>query len=77
GMRPQELRAYKYWHEDHMNLKEMCARLSTKGEPLKPGTVISYVVGALSKDRSLPCDVDALFDLVQSDSWSWKRHHEF
>jgi hypothetical protein len=47
-MRPQHLRAYRYWHDQGMSLAQMCLVLSTKGklaqgvvgEPLKIGTVM-------------------------------------
>jgi len=43
GMRPQHLRAYRYWHVDGMTVERMCRELSLKcdGEPLKVGTVMS------------------------------------
>jgi hypothetical protein len=43
GMKPQQLRAYRYWHVDGMAVETMCRELSLKcdGEPLKVGTVMS------------------------------------
>jgi hypothetical protein len=52
GIRPQFLRAYKCWHQEHLTLEDMCLKLSLKdkgyygliwqGESmaLKPGTVM-------------------------------------
>jgi hypothetical protein len=42
-MRPQYLRAYRYWHERGMGLERMCIELSLKGkagEGLKASTVM-------------------------------------
>jgi hypothetical protein len=43
SMRPQYLRAYRFWHERGMSLKQMCIELSLKGkagEGLKASTVM-------------------------------------
>ena len=40
GPSPQFLRAYKMWYEYQKPLDAMCKDLSTKGEPLKEGTVM-------------------------------------
>lgn len=40
GPSPQFLRAYKMWYDDQKPLDVMCKDLSTKGEPLKEGTVM-------------------------------------
>lgn len=41
-MRPQYLRAYRYWHERQMDLEKMCIELNLKGngERLKASTVM-------------------------------------
>lgn len=39
-MRPQQLRAYRYWHEQGMSLQKMSIALSLKGDALKPQTVM-------------------------------------
>jgi hypothetical protein len=64
-MRPQYLRAYRYWHEHGMSLGKMCIELSLKGkagEGLKPSTVMFV---------HLPCfspvnESDRLLDLISS-----------
>ncbi|KAI6145225.1 ribonuclease H-like protein [Pisolithus tinctorius] len=73
---PQYLRAYKMWYEHKMPLDKMCFELKTGGrtEPLKTSTVISYVVGALQADASLPFDLRELRELVQMEVGSWQRH---
>lgn len=40
GPSPQFLRAYKMWYEYQKPLSGMCKDLSTRGEPLKEGTVM-------------------------------------
>lgn len=79
GMQKQHLRAYRFWHIEGKTMEQMCRDLSTRGptDPLKAGTVISYVVGALQKDNSLPFDRERLHNLVRSDAGSWQRHHDF
>ncbi|KAF9463221.1 ribonuclease H-like domain-containing protein [Collybia nuda] len=82
---PQYLRAYRYWHDQGMSIEKMCLVLSTKGrlaegtvgEPLKTGTVISYVIGALQSGPQLPFEMTKLRDLVQSDAQSWVRHRDW
>ncbi|RDB28236.1 Werner Syndrome-like exonuclease [Hypsizygus marmoreus] len=84
-MRPQHLRAYRYWHEKGMSVEAMCVALSLKGkvaegklgEALKTSTVISYIVGALQADPKLPFEMWKLRELVQSDGASWVRHREW
>ncbi|KAK2460873.1 hypothetical protein APHAL10511_007343 [Amanita phalloides] len=39
GMRPQQLRAYKYWHERGMSLGDMCVELSLKSKGYGTGMV--------------------------------------
>lgn len=41
-MRPQYLRAYRYWHGRGMSLEKMCVKLNFKGKPegLKASTVM-------------------------------------
>ncbi|KAF5384061.1 hypothetical protein D9615_003145 [Tricholomella constricta] len=85
-MRPQYLRAYRYWHERGMTMQRMCVELSlkgtvgvegTRGEGLKVSTVITYVVSALQADPKLPFEMWKLRDLVQMDGASWMRHREW
>ncbi|GLB40022.1 putative 3'-5' exonuclease [Lyophyllum shimeji] len=85
-MRPQCLRAYRYWHDRDMAMEKMCVELSLKGksgvegtlgERLKVGTVITYIVSALQADRTLPFEIGKLRDLVQMDAASWVRHREW
>lgn len=40
GPSPQFLRAYRMWYEYQKPLGTMCKDLSTRGEPLKEGTVM-------------------------------------
>ncbi|KAJ8587128.1 ribonuclease H-like protein [Rhizopogon salebrosus TDB-379] len=74
--RPQYMRAYNLWHHRGMPLDRMCDTLKTGGrvEPLKESTVISYVVGAIQADTSLPFDMSKLLDLVRMEAGSWQRH---
>ncbi|EGO26669.1 hypothetical protein SERLADRAFT_436475 [Serpula lacrymans var. lacrymans S7.9] len=77
--RPQHLRAFNLWHHRKMPLKEMCMTLKSKdrAEPLKESTVISYVIGALQADTSLPFNMDKLKELVRMESSSWQRHRQW
>ncbi|KAG1888237.1 hypothetical protein F4604DRAFT_1083829 [Suillus subluteus] len=74
--RPQYMRAYNLWHHRDMPLDKMCDILKTGGrvEPLKESTVISYVVGAIQADTSLPFDMSKLLELVKMEAGSWSRH---
>ncbi|KAG2347036.1 ribonuclease H-like protein [Suillus weaverae] len=77
--RPQYMRAYNLWHHRNTPLDKMCDILKTGGrvEPLKEGTVISYVVGAIQADASLPFDMSKLLELVKMEAGSWSRHREW
>ncbi|KAH7912503.1 hypothetical protein BJ138DRAFT_1178784 [Hygrophoropsis aurantiaca] len=77
--RPQYLRAYNLWHHRKMPLDQMCMTLKNRArvEPLKESTVISYVVGALQADTSLPFDMDKLKSLVRLEASSWQRHRQW
>ncbi|KAL1676933.1 hypothetical protein EV122DRAFT_215353 [Schizophyllum commune] len=79
GMPKQHLRAYRFWHIERRDMDEMCRALSTRGrdDPLKVGTVVSYILGALAKDASLPFDKRRLRELASSDAGSWGRWGEF
>ncbi|KAG1752071.1 ribonuclease H-like protein [Suillus lakei] len=74
--RPQYMRAYNLWHHRNTPLDKMCDILKTGGrvEPLKESTVISYVVGAIQADTSLPFDMSKLLELVKMEAGSWQRH---
>ncbi|KAG2366412.1 hypothetical protein BDR07DRAFT_1396459 [Suillus spraguei] len=74
--RPQYVRAYNLWHHRNTPLDKMCDILKTGGrvEPLKESTVISYVVGAIQADTSLPFDMSKLLELVKMEAGSWSRH---
>ncbi|OJA16521.1 hypothetical protein AZE42_00655 [Rhizopogon vesiculosus] len=74
--RPQYMRAYNLWYHRNMPLDRICNTLKTGGrvEPLKESTVISYVVGAIQADTSLPFDMGKLLDLVRMEAASWQRH---
>ncbi|KAG2108521.1 ribonuclease H-like protein [Suillus discolor] len=74
--RPQYMRAYNLWHHRNTPLDKMCNILKTGGrvEPLKESTVISYVVGAIQADTSLPFDMSKLLELVKMEAGSWSRH---
>ncbi|KAG2133162.1 hypothetical protein BD769DRAFT_1572944 [Suillus cothurnatus] len=74
--RPQYMRAYNLWHHRNTPLDKMCDILKTGGrvEPLKQSTVISYVVGAIQADTSLPFDMSKLLELVKMEAGSWSRH---
>lgn len=73
---PQYMRAYNLWHHRNTPLDKMCDILKTGGrvEPLKESTVISYVVGAIQADTSLPFDMSKLLELVKMEAGSWSRH---
>ncbi|KAG2057951.1 ribonuclease H-like protein [Suillus hirtellus] len=74
--RPQYMRAYNLWHNRNTPLDKMCDILKTGGrvEPLKESTVISYVVGAIQADTSLPFNMSKLLELVKMEAGSWSRH---
>ncbi|KIK44728.1 hypothetical protein CY34DRAFT_39080, partial [Suillus luteus UH-Slu-Lm8-n1] len=76
---PQYMRAYNLWHHRNTPLDKMCDILKTGGrvEPLKESTVISYVVGAIRADTSLPFDMSKLLELVKMEAGSWSRHREW
>ncbi|KAG1807493.1 uncharacterized protein BJ212DRAFT_1449312 [Suillus subaureus] len=73
---PQYMRAYNLWHHRNTPLDKMCDILKTgrRVEPLKESTVISYVVGAIQADTSLPFDMSKLLELVKMEAGSWSRH---
>ncbi|KAF8809416.1 ribonuclease H-like protein [Phlegmacium glaucopus] len=81
----QFIRAYQSWHHYKMSLDTMCAELSLKKKyghqqediNLKPGTVISYIIGALQANPSLPYSLPKLIELVQMDTGSWTRHRKW
>jgi len=81
----QLIRAYRFWHHHKMSLDCMCSKLSLKKRHnhqqedmnLKPATVISYVIGALQANPSLPYSLPKLIKLVQMDAGSWTRHREW
>ncbi|KDQ54182.1 hypothetical protein JAAARDRAFT_38785 [Jaapia argillacea MUCL 33604] len=75
--RPQQLRAYRMWHEKGMSLDDMRGALRSRDNPLAESTVISYVVRALQADSSLPFSVDGLKSLVQLEAGSWQRHRQW
>ncbi|TFK67626.1 hypothetical protein BDN72DRAFT_730012, partial [Pluteus cervinus] len=70
----QDYRAYKCWHNHKMTLEVMCKELVVVGDRLQPSTIISYIIGALQHDPSLPFDWDALLELLQMEITSWERH---
>ncbi|EKM56744.1 uncharacterized protein PHACADRAFT_172418 [Phanerochaete carnosa HHB-10118-sp] len=70
----QHRRAYTLWHHDRMALADICAELRSRENPLKVGTVISYVVRALQEDGSLPYSPEDLKALARSEADSWRRH---
>ncbi|KAI0768322.1 ribonuclease H-like domain-containing protein [Trametes elegans] len=72
--RPQHLRAYNLWHHRDLPLREICATLRSKENPLAESTVISYVVRALQADPTLPYSMVRLKALVQEEAGSWQRH---
>lgn len=76
---PQYMRAYNLWHHRNTPLDKMCDILKTGGrvEPLKESTVISYVVGAIQADTSLPFNMSKLLELVKMEAGSWSRHREW
>lgn len=87
GMRPRYFRAYECWHHERLSLEDMCLKLrlrgkgpvggSTSGVALKPGTVITYIIGALQNDPELEYNLDKLVELVQMDLDSWSRHRNW
>ncbi|KAJ7284735.1 ribonuclease H-like protein, partial [Mycena rebaudengoi] len=78
GLRPQHLRAYRYWHlgkRDIDNMcKELCLKSTTSAGVLARSTVISYVVEAIRGWPTLKYDLGALRLLLQTDLRSWQRH---
>ncbi|KAH8102291.1 ribonuclease H-like domain-containing protein [Cristinia sonorae] len=75
--RPQHLRAYNMWHHRSMSMDQIRAALRSKENPLAVSTVISYVVGALQADTSLPFSMARLKEFVQLEAGSWKRHRDW
>ncbi|RPD70687.1 ribonuclease H-like protein [Lentinus tigrinus ALCF2SS1-7] len=73
--RPQHLRAYKMWHQSKMPLRDICAALRSKENPLAESTVISYVVRALQ--AGLPYDLEQLKGFVQLERGSWVWHRDW
>ncbi|EKM56746.1 uncharacterized protein PHACADRAFT_207937 [Phanerochaete carnosa HHB-10118-sp] len=55
-------------------LADICAALRSGENPLKVGTIISYVVRALQEDGSLPYSPEDLKALARSEADSWRRH---
>ncbi|KAF7439871.1 hypothetical protein PC9H_000208 [Pleurotus ostreatus] len=74
GMRSQYWRAYRMWHGKGTSLEDMCKTLSIEGPPLKRTTVISYVIGALQADTTLPFDMRKLREIVQTETKSWSYY---
>ncbi|KAI5120394.1 hypothetical protein M0805_000173 [Coniferiporia weirii] len=75
--RPQHIRAYNLWHYKRLPLNEMCAVLRSVENPLKVGTVISYVVGALTADPQLHFVYSHLAELLKTERASWTRHKDW
>ncbi|KAJ6612248.1 ribonuclease H-like domain-containing protein [Mycena sp. CBHHK59/15] len=80
GVRPQALRAYRYWHLGKRDIDTMCRELLIKRTPdmdaLARGTVVSYVMETLTRLVPTPeYDLGALRLLIQTDLRSWERHH--
>ncbi|KAI0655836.1 ribonuclease H-like domain-containing protein [Cubamyces menziesii] len=75
--RPQHMRAYNLWHNRNMALRDICAALRSKDNPLAESTVISYVVRALQADPSLPFSMERLKAFVQLEAGSWARHRDW
>ncbi|RPD55446.1 ribonuclease H-like protein, partial [Lentinus tigrinus ALCF2SS1-6] len=73
--RPQHIRAYKMWHQSKMPLRDICAALRSKENPLAESTVISYVVRALQ--AGLPYDLEQLKGFVQLERGSWVWHRDW
>ncbi|KAH8112253.1 hypothetical protein DFH11DRAFT_515747 [Phellopilus nigrolimitatus] len=77
SQRPQHIRAYGLWHHKRLPVNEICCILRSKENPLKVGTVISYVVGALQADPKLPFEHARLSALLRTEPASWNRHKAF
>ncbi|KAI0324115.1 ribonuclease H-like protein [Cubamyces sp. BRFM 1775] len=75
--RPQHMRAYNLWHHRNMPLRDICATLRSRENPLAESTVISYVVRALQADPSLPFSMERLKAFVQLEAGSWARHRDW
>ncbi|KAI0694545.1 ribonuclease H-like domain-containing protein [Cytidiella melzeri] len=73
----QELNAYRLWHVRNLSLDEMCAMLRSPEYPLAHSTVISYVVGALQAEPTLPFSMSRLKTLAQQEARSWARHRKW
>ncbi|KLO15508.1 hypothetical protein SCHPADRAFT_927119 [Schizopora paradoxa] len=72
--RPQHIRSYNLWYGMNMPLGEMCKTLRAPDNPLKVGTVIGYVVGALQADPSLRFSYEKIKVLLESEKASFERH---
>ncbi|KAI0342223.1 ribonuclease H-like protein [Trametopsis cervina] len=72
--RPRHLQAYRMWNQQNMTLDEICASMRSKEHPLAKSTVITYVMGVLQHDPTLPFSIDRLKMFVQADWRSWNRH---
>ena len=69
-MRPQYLRAYRYWHERGMSLEKMRNDLSLTGEGLKDSTVM-FVASLASvpwKESNLSLNSSYVIGALQADS---------
>ncbi|PAV17852.1 ribonuclease H [Pyrrhoderma noxium] len=66
------LRAYEEWHNGNLTIPEICIHLRP-GNPLKPATVLKYIVTVLGTDPSKPYDRKRLEDTLRSDESIWQK----
>ncbi|EJD00121.1 uncharacterized protein FOMMEDRAFT_30783 [Fomitiporia mediterranea MF3/22] len=78
--RPQHIRAYNLWHVRQLSLDEICVLLRSRENPLKVGTVITYIVTALQTDPKLQFSRERLRALIKdgdSTGAAWFYHEEW
>ncbi|KAL5536567.1 hypothetical protein ACEPAF_389 [Sanghuangporus sanghuang] len=75
--RTQHIRAYNLWHVRQLPLGEICGILRSHDNPLKPSTVISYIVTALQTDPRLRFSRDRLRALLTSEPKSWLFYRDW
>ena len=70
SVRPQHLRAYRYWHERGMSLEKMCHELSLNGESLKVSTVMFVASLVLFQSLIVPLNLNRSYVIgaLQADS---------
>ncbi|KAF9516048.1 hypothetical protein BS47DRAFT_1484203 [Hydnum rufescens UP504] len=56
--------AYQLWHNDGLEIDDICIRMRSKEHPLRRATVATYILTKLAHDKTLPYDPKRLRSLL-------------